>query len=50
LAVEDDAMGKPPPEVRGACGTAIPDELVDQLLKAYSKHEDLLEPGGLSSS
>jgi len=47
LAVEDDVMGKAPPEGRGAGGTAIPDELVDQLLKGYSKPEDLLGPGGL---
>jgi putative transposase len=47
MTVEDDAMGKSPPEGRGAGGTAIPDELVDQLLKGYSKPEDLLGPGGL---
>src|ERR1700747_352438 len=47
MTVENDAMGKSPPEGRGAVGTAIPDELVDQLLKEYSKPEDLLGPGGL---
>src|SRR6188768_3092812 len=47
MTVEDDAMGKSPPEGRGVSGTAIPDELVDQLLKGYSKPEDLLGPGGL---
>lgn len=47
MTVEDDAMGKAPPEGRSASGSAIPDELVDQLLEGYSKPEDLLGPGGL---
>jgi putative transposase len=47
LTVEDSAMGKTPPDDRGAGTPGIPDELVDQLLKGYSKPEDLLGPGGL---
>jgi hypothetical protein len=37
MTVEDDAMAKLPPEGRGAGGTAIPDELVDQLLKGVQQ-------------
>lgn len=47
MAVEDDATGKAPPEGRNAGAATIPDELVDQLLRGYSKPEDLLGPGGL---
>jgi putative transposase len=46
-AVEDNLMAKPPQKADQSAGVAIPDEIVDQLLKGYQKPEDLLGPGGL---
>src|SRR5437867_2259610 len=47
VPVEETSMAKPPAGPQEGTRSAIPDELVDQLLKGYQKPEDLLGPGGL---
>jgi putative transposase len=47
VTVEETSMAKAPAGPKEGTSPAIPDELVDQLLKGYQKPEDLLGPGGL---
>ena len=47
VPVEETSMAKPPAGPQPGTSPAIPDELVDQLLKGYQRPEDLLGPGGL---